>query len=155
MGIAQPPALEPLVDDPDDYRPESALALVVDPGGPEGRVDSFCVIFEDVAPGDRIPLHRHPVDELVLVLEGAAEVTLGGETHRAGAGATVFIPAGVPHGHRNAGNETLRIRAVFPGTEIEIDMLERNAAPGTEERPPARTVYDARAGTFRVLDGSA
>jgi mannose-6-phosphate isomerase-like protein (cupin superfamily) len=155
VAIAQPPALQPLVDDPDDYRPDSTLALVVDPGGPDGRVDSICVIFEDVARGDRIPIHRHPVDELVLILEGAARVTLGGDTHDAGAGATVFIPAGVPHGHRNAGDGILRIRAVFPGTEIDIEMLERNPAPGTEDRPPARTVYDARTGAFRVVEGSA
>lgn len=154
MGIAPPPVLEPLVDDPDDHRPDSALALVVDPGGRAGRVNSFCLIFEDVAVGDRIPLHRHPVDELVLILDGVAEVTLGGETHRAGPDASVFIPAGVTHGHRNAGDGVLRIRAVFPGTEIEIEMLDRNPAPGTEHRSPATTVYEARTGTFRVVDAS-
>ena len=151
MGIAPAPVLEPLVDDPDDYRPESKLAFVVDPGGPEGTVDSFCLIFEEVAAGDCIPLHRHPVDEAVVVLEGSAEVTLAERKHAAGAGATVFIPAGVPHAHRNVGEGILRIHAVFPGTAIEIEMLARNPAPDTEERPPAHVVYDARTGHFRAV----
>src|SRR3954451_18075175 len=70
MTVVSPPRLEPLLDDPDDYRPRSRLGLVVDAGGPEGRVDSFCLIFEEIAPGDRVPLHRHPVDEVILVLSG-------------------------------------------------------------------------------------
>jgi hypothetical protein len=70
VGFAPPPVLEPLVDDPDDYRPNSKLALLVDPGGPEGRVDSFCLICEDVAAGDWIPLHRHPVDESLSCSKG-------------------------------------------------------------------------------------
>lgn len=149
MGIAPPPVLAPLVDDPDDYRPNSRLALVVDPGGPEGTVDSFCLIFEEVAAGDGIPLHRHPVDEVVVVLEGSDEVTLVDRRHAVGAGGTVFIPAGVPHAHRNVGDGVLRIHAIFPGTEIE--MLARNPTPGTEDQPPAHVVYDARTGEFRVL----
>jgi hypothetical protein len=36
MTVVPPPELEPLLDDPDDYRPDSRLGLVVDPGSTEG-----------------------------------------------------------------------------------------------------------------------
>ena len=154
MAIVPAPSLEPLVDDPDDYRPDSRLAIVTDPGGPEGRVNAFCLIFEEVAPGDAIPLHRHPVDEVVVVLEGSAEVTLGATRHRPAPGSTVFIPARVAHGHRNVGEDILKIHAIFPGTTIEIEMLERNPAPGTEDRSPSHVVHDARTGGFHDVGDS-
>jgi len=151
MAVVPPPTLEPMLDDPDDYRPASRFAAVVDPGGPDGRVDGLCLIAEEIAPRDRVPLHRHPVDEVVLVLSGTDEITLGDERIVAGAGSCVFIPAGVVHGQSNAGTEPLQIRAIFPGTSIEIEMLDRNPAPGTEGDPPAHVVYDGRTGEIRSV----
>ena len=69
-----------------------------------------------------------------------------------GAGSTVFIPAGAAHGQENVGDEPVHIRAIFPGTTIEIEMLERNPAPGTEGDPPGRVVYDARTGEVRPIE---
>ena len=47
--------------DPDDFRPNSHWALLVDPGGnSDVRVDDITLIIEEIAPGDRIPLHTHP-----------------------------------------------------------------------------------------------
>ena len=111
------------------------------------------MIVEEIAPGDRAPLHRHPVDEVVFVVSGSNQFTLGDQTVVAEAGSTVFVPAGVSHGQENPGPDILRIQALFPGTEIEIEMLERNPAPGAEGESPRRVVYDARTGEFSVLDG--
>ena len=50
--------------DPDDFRPDSRWALFVDPGGTsEKHVDDITLIVEEIAPGDRIPLHTHPINE--------------------------------------------------------------------------------------------
>jgi hypothetical protein len=43
------------------------------------------------------------------------------------------------------------VHAVFPATTIDIDMLERNPAPGTEDEPPRRSRYDLRTGAFEVV----
>ncbi len=152
MAIVGTIPLEPIVDDPDDYRPESRWALVTDPGDASGRVESLTLIVEEIAPGDRIPLHRHQIDELILVEAGEAVVWLGDGATRVGAGAVVFVPAGEAHGTANAADEPLRLRAIFPSPVIRMEMLERNPAPGTEDRPPSHTEYDARTGAFRVLD---
>ncbi len=44
----------------------------------------------------------------MLVLEGAAEVSVGDERTRLSAGAITLIPAGVPHEPINVGPDTLR-----------------------------------------------
>jgi quercetin dioxygenase-like cupin family protein len=132
--------------DPDDFRPNSRWALLVDLGSTGPHVDDITVIIEEIAPGDRIPLHTHPINEVIVVGAGTPDVTLGDETRHVGPGAVVFIPAGTVHGTRNAGAEPVRIHAVFPSEQIGIRYVERNPAPGTEgdDPQPAFTI-DARA----------
>ena len=123
--------------DPDDFRPDSRWALLVDPGGPPGeRVDDITLVVEEIAPGDRIPLHTHPINEVMVILDGAPEVTLGSDTRELSAGAVVFISAGTPHRTRNATSSRVRLHAMFPSERIGIEYLERNPAPGTEDDPP-------------------
>ena len=123
--------------DPDDFRPNSKWALLVDPGGKgEIHVDNITLIFEEIGVGDRIPLHVHPIHEVIVVDEGDAQVTLGDETRDVGRGTVVFIPAATPHGTRNSGDRPVRLHAMFPSEQIGIKYLERNPAPQTEEQPP-------------------
>jgi quercetin dioxygenase-like cupin family protein len=133
--------------DPDDFRPDSRWALLVDPEAlEEGGVDNITVIFEEIAVGDRIPLHVHPINEVIVVDEGEAEVTLGRSMRRVGGGTVIFIPAETPHGTRNVGGKPVRIHAMFPSEQIGIEYLDRNPAPGTENDPPQpRSTIDARA----------
>ena len=132
--------------DPDDFRPNSRWAVLVDPGGdPAARVDDITLIVEEIAPGDRIPLHTHPINEVIVILEGSAEVTLGDDAKRVGPDSVVFIPAGTPHGTRNTGTTPIRLHAMFPSEQIGIQYLERNPAPGTEaDAPKPAFTIDAR-----------
>ncbi len=66
MSIVEGYRHEPMVGDPDDHRPGSTWALLVDPGDDHGRVDALAVISERIGPGERIPLHVHRVDEVIL-----------------------------------------------------------------------------------------
>jgi quercetin dioxygenase-like cupin family protein len=133
-------------DDPDDYRPDSKLALIIDPAqSPEGFVHGLTVFDERIAPGDRIPLHQHTIEEVVFVEEGHVEVRLGAEHRLVTPRAVVFIPAGVAHGFRNVGESVACIRAVFPSREITVRYLERNPAPGTEgDDPQPPVAFDVR-----------
>ena len=149
MGIARRAALEPIVDDPDDYRPNSKWALVTDPGGSGGEVDDLALIVEEIAPGDSVPLHiHHDVSECVVVLRGRNEVRIGEQISVLEAGDTIFIPKGTPHSQRNVGTEPLTVHAIFPSTVVDMHLLERNAAPGTEGDAPRHTVYNMRTGDF-------
>ncbi len=152
MGIVEPLQFHPMTDEVDDYRPDSRWAFAVDPGGVGGRHVDLGVVYEFIAPGDRIPLHRHKIDEVVLILDGSAEVRLGEETRRVSGGTTVFIPAGVIHGTTNVGDIDIRFVAVFPSTTVNMDLLERIPAPGTEDRDAVHTEWDMRTGTITILD---
>ena len=146
MSIVDGFAFEPMVGDPDDHRPASEWAVVVDPGGPAGRVDNLAVILEHIGPGDRIPAHIHAVDEVILP-DGPGRFRIGDEIQRVAPGAVVFIPAGAVHGLENDGAEPLPIRAVFPATKVWLRYVERNPAPGTEADAPAPPLtFDLRTG---------
>jgi quercetin dioxygenase-like cupin family protein len=47
--------------------------------------------------GQGLSEHTAPFDALVQVLDGEAEITVGGKPHRARAGEMLVMPAGVPH----------------------------------------------------------
>jgi quercetin dioxygenase-like cupin family protein len=123
--------------DPDDFRPNSQWVLLVDASTATGKhVDDITVIVEQIAPRDRIPLHTHPISEVIVIAEGTPDVTLGDDTQRVGAGAVIFVPAGTAHATRNASSSPVRIHAMFPAEQIGIRYLERNPAPGTEDHDP-------------------
>jgi len=146
MSIVDGFAFERMVGDPDDHRPGTEWALVVDPGGSAGRVEDLAVIVERIGPGERIPAHIHQVDEVILP-DGPGQFRLGDETRPVAAGSVVFIPAGAVHGLANDGAGPLPLRAVFPTTTVWIRYVERNPAPGTEDDPPAPPItVDLRTG---------
>lgn len=47
--------------------------------------------------GQGLSEHSAPFDAIVQILDGEAELTVGGETVRAAAGQVVIMPANVPH----------------------------------------------------------
>jgi quercetin dioxygenase-like cupin family protein len=47
--------------------------------------------------GQGISEHTAPFDAMVHVLEGRAEITIGGEAHSLGSGDMIVMPADVPH----------------------------------------------------------
>jgi len=152
VSIVEGYTLEAMVGDLDDHRPETRWALLVDPGGPEGRVDTFAVIRARIAPGDRIPLHVHRDDEVVIV-HGDGRYRLGDDERDVTDGAVVFIPAGTPHGLSNPGAEPLPIEGIFGTTKLWLRYLERNPAPGTEgDMPQPAMTIDVRTGAITFDD---
>jgi quercetin dioxygenase-like cupin family protein len=65
-------------------------------------------------PGDEVPRHTHPVEEVLTFLAGEGEATLGDEQVAIGAGVSLYVPPGLVHGFRCTGGETLRVLVVFP-----------------------------------------
>lgn len=133
-------------EDPDDYRPDSELAIIVDPSdSAENYVQGLTVFKEKIAPGNKIPLHQHTIEEVLFVDEGEIKVTVGKEQRIVIPGTIVFIPAKIQHGFQNVGKTVAKVHAVFPAREISIRYLERNPAPGTEGGDPQPPIaFDVR-----------
>jgi len=47
--------------------------------------------------GEGLSEHTSPFDALVHVLDGEAEITIGGVSHRVKAGRMILMPSGTPH----------------------------------------------------------
>lgn len=133
-------------EDPDDYRPDSKLAIIIDPSeSADNYVQGLTVFKEKIAPGNKIPLHQHTIEEVLFVDEGEIKVTVGEEQKMVTPGAIVFIPPKTQHGFQNVGKTVAKIHAVFPSREISIRYLERNPAPGTEGDDPQPPIsFDVR-----------
>jgi len=89
-------------------------------------------LWEGVLPhGAAPPLHSHPQDETLYVLEGEMTAWLTDPAHdrgeRCGAGAVVFAPGGTPHTFR-VESDTARVLVLSTPAGIE-DMVRGLAEP--------------------------
>jgi mannose-6-phosphate isomerase-like protein (cupin superfamily) len=82
------------------------------------------VIAVDAAPGRGPSLHRHPYEEVFVVLEGEATFTLGEEQRVVRAGEVVVASVGVPHAFTNTGSTPLRQVDVHVSPRFETEWLE-------------------------------
>ena len=76
------------------------------------------VVYFEIEPGHRLGTHTDSAEEILLVLEGGAEVSLGDEEGRLSAGEMALVPAMVPHGLRNVGDERVRVAGFFSSNVI-------------------------------------
>ena len=79
----------------------------------------LCVFEQRVAPGTGAPTHSHPVEEVLTVDEGEADMWIGDDHVTVSAGQSLLIPAGRLHGFRNSGTGTLHIHAVLASPIFE------------------------------------
>jgi quercetin dioxygenase-like cupin family protein len=79
---------------------------------------STAVVYFELDPGCRLGTHTDSAEEILLVLEGEAEVSLGDERGRLSAGEMALVPAMVPHALRNAGDETVRVVGFFSSNVV-------------------------------------
>ena len=67
------------------------------------------------------PAHRHPDEELIIIKDGALEVTINGRASRAGPGSLFFFASNDLHGMRNPGT--------VPATYFVIRIFPRDLVP--------------------------
>src|SRR3954447_18696018 len=79
----------------------------------------LCIFEQRIAPGNGAPTHSHPVEEVLTVLSGEAEMWLDDLRAIVSAGQSLIVPAGRHQGFRNSGNLTLHIHAVLASPVFE------------------------------------
>ena len=90
-------------------------------------------------PGKGVALHVHErEDELVYLLEGEIEVTLGNQKMKAVPGVMALLPRGIPHGFTNIGNKPSRLLdTILPGQFdnyfVELAALYAAGDPSEEQ----------------------
>jgi quercetin dioxygenase-like cupin family protein len=86
-GLSVPTQLSELID----YQADSVVSRVVLKNA-TGNVTVFA--FDE---GEGLSEHTTPHDALVVILDGTARITVGGESHVAQAGQALLLPADIPH----------------------------------------------------------
>ena len=89
---------------------------------------STAVVYFEIEPGYRLGTHTDSAEEILLILEGEAEVSLGDERGRLSAGEMALVPAMVPHGLRNVGEETVRVAGFF-SSNVVVSTFDRPMMP--------------------------
>ena len=74
---------------------------------------STSVVYFELEPGEHTGMHTDSAEELVLILSGRVEATVGDERGEIAAGGIGLVPALVPHDVRNVGDETVRVVGFF------------------------------------------
>jgi quercetin dioxygenase-like cupin family protein len=85
----------------EDPRIASKSAIVLSSREGSASTQVFYIVCE---PNKRIGRPVHSTEEVLLVLKGTAEVSVGDERARLSAGSIALIPAGVPHEPINVGS---------------------------------------------------
>jgi len=71
----------------------------------------------DFDPGYVAPMHTHPGEEIIYVIEGTLEYEIGGKPVTVKAGDVLFVPAGTPHTAKNVGSTN--------GAELATYIVEK------------------------------
>ena len=105
-------------------------------------------VYFVLAPGMHLPRHQDSAEEVLIVLEGEVEVSVGDETARLCAGGLALVPAMVRHGAVNVGETTARVAGVFPSNTIVSifeDDFEQTGGRVVGSPPPAAALTPAPA----------
>ena len=82
----------------------------------------LCIFEQWIAPGAGAPTHSHPVEEVLTVREGEAEMWMDERRVVVSAGQSLIVPAQRQHGFRNSGATMLHIHAVLASPVFEATV---------------------------------
>lgn len=75
---------------------------------------NFAMRLFELKPGGFTPLHTHPHEHEVFVLQGRGVFVYEGRQHRFGAEYVIFVPGNKQHQFKNTGDSVLRFLCVVP-----------------------------------------
>lgn len=100
----------------EEWRPGVTTRMVT---SARNGASALCIFEQWVDPGAGAPTHSHPVEEVLTVRAGEAEMWIEDEHVAVTAGQSLLVPAGCKHGFRNSGTATLHVHAVLASPVFE------------------------------------
>jgi quercetin dioxygenase-like cupin family protein len=86
--------------------------------------DDSAVVYFELEPGKSLAIHTDSAEEILYIVSGTAIAHVGEESGHMKAGDLAVIPALVPHGLDNVGDDTVRVVGFFSAAEIESVFSE-------------------------------
>lgn len=110
---------------------------------------SCSVSYSVLEPGAGAPLHLHEdVDEVLLLLRGRLDVTIGETRETVGSDHTVVFPAGTPHSFTAVGPEAAHIVGFVPKVDLlHATIYLEGGPPRGSAVPTPRVSEDLREGS--------
>ncbi len=82
--------------------------------GPTDGAPNFAMRFFEVEPGGHTPLHHHPYEHEIYVMEGKGTVWREGREVMIEPGHVLYIPADEKHQFKNAGEKPFKFMCLIP-----------------------------------------
>jgi quercetin dioxygenase-like cupin family protein len=82
-----------------------------------GTASTATVLFE-LDPGAELYVHTDSAEELLIVVQGTAEASVGDEVGRLERHQVALVPPMAPHGLRNIGDDVLRVLGTFSASTV-------------------------------------
>src|SRR5437667_8724692 len=105
---------------PEHWRPGVETRMLVSASNGAAQL---CIFEQWIAPGIGAPTHSHPVEEVLTVREGEAEMWLNQERIIVSAGQSLIVPAGRKDGFGHCCTLTLAMHAGRAVTGLEGPVL--------------------------------
>ena len=116
--------------------PLSGVPFIIKLDGQNGNTQDLFVFTSTLARGQTIPFHQHDNAEEILILEnGEATVTVGDKRSVAKAHSIVFIPRNTWISATNTGTQDIHTIAVFSRHGFERYLRSISGKPGEPARP--------------------
>jgi quercetin dioxygenase-like cupin family protein len=93
---------------------------------------ALAVVWIELVPGGMLREHTDSAEELLFVVEGEVEASVGSDQGALRAGEAAVVPALVPHGLRNVSGETARVLGVFASSTNVAVFTEANGPAGEQ-----------------------
>jgi quercetin dioxygenase-like cupin family protein len=82
----------------------------------EDGAENFALRLFELQPGGFTPLHTHPHEHEVFIIEGQGIFVYQGQQHPFAAEYVIFVPGNKQHQFKNTGDSVLRLLCVIPAT---------------------------------------
>jgi mannose-6-phosphate isomerase-like protein (cupin superfamily) len=99
----------------------------------------LCIFEQWIEPATNVPTHQHPVEEVLTVIAGEAEMRIDERRFLLTGGQSLVVPAYQNHGFRNIGSATLHMHAVLASSSFEATfddgkLVRRWVLPAEKDR---------------------
>ena len=84
----------------------------------EDGAENFAMRMFEIKPGGHTPLHEHPHEHEVFIVEGEGIFVCEGKEYEFGRDYVIFAPGGQEHQFKNTGESVLRMLCLIPASAV-------------------------------------
>ena len=105
------------------WKADPAVRVRADfPLNAEKGSERTAVVYFELEPGCKLGRHTDSAEEVLFIVQGTVEVTVGEETGRVSEGSLALVPEMIPHSIDNVGNVTAKVVGFFPSGHIVAEF---------------------------------